>query len=353
MTARQAFRTAVIFVAVIAVAYFLYLSLDILTLLLVAFIIALALRGPVRSLEKRKVPKGLAILIIYGILLILISLLALVILPPAIRQSAGFLQDQETLVKRIVETQAQLEQFVEDRTDLEITLPDEQAIRTTITSLFRDLRSRFPAFAGDFGGLFSNFVLVFVVAAYIVLSLDQVIPLALRLFPTQQHGEVLEMFNETERAVGDYVRGAALVAMIVGILDFLLLTVFGVANAGILALIVATTTTIPVIGGYIGAITATGVALLSSPRDAVIALIVILAVQQLENYVLSPNIIERTVKLNPVISIVSILIGFTVAGVIGALIAVPVAAAVKILVYHLVIKPRMAEAAAESAPVSS
>lgn len=347
-TAKDTFRNGLILAAAFAIAYFIYLSLDILLLLLVAFIIALAIRKPVQALQRRRLPKGLAILIVYGLVLLVIALLLLVILPPIIRQSAPYLQDEDTLIKQIMAAENRLEAEIEARTDLEITLPDEQAVRTTISSAVNQARSRIPALAGNFGSLLSNLALVFVTAMYILLSFDQIIDMILRLFPTQQRGEILQMLEEIEQAVGGYVRGALLVAAIIGVLDFLALTILRIPNAGMLALIVAVTTTVPAIGGYVGVIGATLVALLSSPTDALVTLIVVVVVQQLENYVFSPRIIESTVNLNPVISIMSILIGVAVVGVVGALIAVPVASAVKILIYHLVYKPRIQQAAAES-----
>jgi predicted PurR-regulated permease PerM len=348
MTAQQALRTAVIFAATFGAAYFIYLILDVLILFLISIIIALAIRKPVKAVENRKINRAVALLIVYGVLVVVIVLLAVVILPPAVRQFSAYLTDEQSLVKQIVTAESRIEALVEDNTDLEITLPDEAAIQTTVASTLRDLRARVPALAGNFGSLLSNFVLVFVIAGYLILSLDRTIASILELFPKQQHAEVLRIIDEIEQAVGGFVRGSLLVATIVGILDFGIMTLLRVPNAGMLALIVATTTTIPVIGGYIGAITATLLALLTSPTDALIALAVILVVQQIENYLLSPRIIESTVNLNPVITIVSLLIGFAVAGGIGALIAVPVASTVKILVHYLVIKPRIEQAAVES-----
>jgi predicted PurR-regulated permease PerM len=350
MSALQALRTAVIFAATFGAAYFIYLILDVLILLLVGIILALAIRKPVQALEKRKINRVVALLIVYGIMMIVIALLAVVILPPAVRQFGNYLTDEQSLVKQIVTAESRIEALVEDNTDLDITLPDEVAIQTTVSSTLRDLRARIPALAGNFGGLLSNFVLVFVIAGYMTLSLDRTIASILELFPAHQHAEVLRIIDEIEQAVGGFVRGSLLVATIVGILDFGIMTLLRIPNAGMLALIVAITTTIPVIGGYIGAITATLLALLNSPTDALIALAVILVVQQVENYFLSPRIIESTVNLHPVLTIVSLLIGFAVAGGVGALIAVPVASTVKILVHYLAIKPRIEQVAAQPAP---
>lgn len=349
MSARDAFRNSLIFVATVALAYFVYINIDILLMVIVAAILGLALRGPVKALQLCGLPKGLSILVVYLVLIVIIALLLLVILPPVFREFAPLVQDEDALVARIMTSQGQIESFVEDRTDLDINLPEESAVRTTVSSALRELRGRIPALAGNFGGILSNSVLVLVIAAYFVLYLDQVINALLQLFPAQRHDQIRQIVREMEYSVGGYVRGSLFVAMIVGILDFVILFILRIPNAGLLALIVASTTIIPVIGGYIGAIGATLTALLSSPINAIITLIVILLVQQLENYVLSPRIIESTVNLNPIVTIVSLLIGFGVAGALGALIAVPVASAVQILLKHLVIKPQVEKAAVQSA----
>jgi predicted PurR-regulated permease PerM len=353
MSAKDAFRNSLIFVATLALAYFVYINIDILLLVIVSAILGLALRGPVKALHQRGLSKGLSILVVYLVLIVILALLLLVILPPVFREFAPLIQDEDALVARIMQSEGQIEAFVEDNSDLEITLPDESSVRTTVSSTLRDVRSRIPALAGNFGGLLSNSVLVLVIAAYFVLYLDQAINALLQLFPTQRHEQIRQIVLEMEQSVGGYVRGSLLVATVVGILDFVILFVFRIPNAALLALIVASTTIIPVIGGYIGAIGATLTALLISPIVAIITLIVVLLVQQLENYVLSPRIIESNVNLNPIITIVSLLIGFGVAGALGALIAVPVASAVQILLRHLVIKPQIDKAAVDSAIAQS
>jgi predicted PurR-regulated permease PerM len=349
MSVRDAFRSSLIFVLTVGLAYFVYINIDIVLLVMVSIILGLALRGPVKALQKRGISKGPAILLVYLVLIVIITLLLLVVLPPVFREFGPLVQSEEALVQKIIEAQGRIEAFVEERTDLEIALPEESAIRTTVSSTLQNVRDRVPALAGNFGGLLSNSLLVLVIAAYFVLYLDQLIASLLQLFPIKRHEQIRQIVTEIEESVGNYVRGALLVATIVGVLDFIILFILRIPNAALLALIVASTTIIPVLGGYIGAIGATLTALLVSPINAIITLAVVLVVQQFENYVLSPRIIESTVKLNPIVTMVSLLVGYGVAGGVGVLIAVPVTSTIQILLQHLVIRPQIEKAAVESA----
>lgn len=349
MTFRQAIISALGFIAVIAVAYFVFLSADVWIMVVVALVVALATQAPVRALSRSRVPKALAIFMVYVALLIAVAALLFVILPPAFGQFASSFRDEEAFIRRIIDTQNQIEAFIENNSELDVTFADEASIRATILRVVTDVRNRFPALAGNFGTFLSNMVLVFVLAGYMVLSMDRATAFLLRLFPKDRHELISRTVTQIEHAVGRYVRGTLFVATIVGLLNFTALSLFQVGKPGLLAAVVATTTTIPTIGGYIGAITAGFLALLNSPRDAIIALAVILSVQQLENYFLSPRIIESEVDLNPVITIISLLIGFAVVGVVGALVAVPVASTVKILVNNFILEPRLQKVAAQAA----
>jgi predicted PurR-regulated permease PerM len=100
---------------------------------------------------------------------------------------------------------------------------------------------------------------------------------------------------------------------------------------------------LPIIGGYIGAGLSTLLALLISPISAVIALGSFIGVQQIETHFQTPRVMSRSVGLNPILIIVVLFIGFALGGVIGALIAVPIAGTVAVLMRHLVIEPRQAE----------
>src|SRR5258708_40159822 len=137
-----------------------------------------------------------------------------------------------------------------------------------------------PAIAGESGGLAGKFVLILVMAVYWLTSRDQAVDFVLHLFPLGRRGDVGTMIHEIESSMGAYVRGIVLISTFVGVANFIILSIFQVPNPVTLGFIVGITTALPIIGGYIGAFTATLLAFLSSPLNALIAFGTFVAVQQ-------------------------------------------------------------------------
>src|SRR5258708_38742675 len=166
MTAQQTFRNTLIVLATLAGAYALYTSARILIVLLVAIIVASAVRPAVLVLKQRGVSSGLSILIVYGLVAVALFILVAAVLPPTAQQLSGYLSDNQGLAQRIIDAQAWIVQTVKDRTGQTITLLDPNAIRATIATTIDDLKRAFPAMAGEFGGLFGDFILRFGMRGY-------------------------------------------------------------------------------------------------------------------------------------------------------------------------------------------
>src|SRR5438874_2727626 len=135
MSARQTFRNTLVVILTLVVAYALYASARILVVLLVAIIVASAVRPSVLWLEKRHIPEGLAILLVYAGIAFGIFLLSVVVLPPAARQFAGYIENDNNLADRIIESQTWIQNTIQERTGTYITLFDPDALRTTISDV--------------------------------------------------------------------------------------------------------------------------------------------------------------------------------------------------------------------------
>jgi predicted PurR-regulated permease PerM len=140
------------------------------------------------------------------------------------------------------------------------------------------------------------------------------------------------MAGEIANTIGGYVTGNLLISVIAGFLTTIVLLIVGVPFALALGLLVAILDLIPLAGATLGAIVVTLVALTDSVTSALIVLAWFVVYQQLENHLLQPIVYGRTVKLSPLAILVSVLIGAEVAGVIGALGAIPVAGTIQILI---------------------
>jgi len=340
MTAQQTFRNTIVVLLTLATAYVLFLSARILIVLLIAIIVASALRPAVLRLQRAHIPEAIAILIVYGLIGIALFLLAAAVLPPVINQFRGYLDDEQGLGSRLINTQSWIEQQLEMATGSDITLFDPNAIRTAVSDAIDSIVDAMPGVAGEAGGLAGDFILMVVMGVYWLTSRDQAVEYVQGLFPLGQRAEVGEVIEEIETSMSAYLSGVILVAVFVGVANFAILALLRVPNAVTLGFIVGLTTALPIIGGYIGAITATLLALLSSPLHGLIAFLTFIGVQQIETHYLTPTVMSRSVGLNPILIIVVLFVGFAVGGVIGALIAVPISGVLSILLLHLVIVPR-------------
>jgi predicted PurR-regulated permease PerM len=137
------------------------------------------------------------------------------------------------------------------------------------------------------------------------------------------------------KAVTGYMAGNLLISVVAGVTTFVFLTIAGVPFAGVLGLWVAFADLIPLVGATLGAIPTIGVAFLSSPGRGIAALIFYVVYQQLENHILQPTIMSRTVDINPLAVLVSVLVGVQLFGLVGALLAIPVAGVIQVIVRNL------------------
>lgn len=345
MTAQQTFRNTLVVIVTLAMAYAIAMSARILVVVLIAIILASALRPFVLWLEKRRIPQGLAILIVYGLMGLVIFLLAVVVLPPAVNQLSGYLQNDERLANRIINAQNWAEQNIERVTGSDITLVPPETIREQVKTTVETLVAEFPNMAGEIGAVLGEAILTFIVGIYWLTARDQAVEFSTSLFSLGRRATIQEIVTEIELSLGTYVRGILTVSFVVGIANFIILAIFQVPNAVTLAFIIGITTALPVVGGFIGAGAAVLLALLSSPVNALITFGSFVAVQQVEVHWLTPRTMARSVGLNPILIITILFVGFGLGGVIGGLIAVPVAGTLYILLKHLVIDPRKEEAA--------
>jgi predicted PurR-regulated permease PerM len=345
MTVQQTFRNTITVILTILAAYILFLSARILIVLLIAIIVASAIRPAVLRLRRWHFPEGIAIITVYVLIALVLFLLGVVVLPPAVNQFMSYINNEQGLASRIIVAQNWFEQQIETLTGSQITLFDPDSIRRTVSDTVDKVVAAMPAAAGEASGLIGDFILMVVMGVYWLTSRDQGVEYLQVLFPLGRRSQVAEIIEEIETSLGAYVRGVVLVATFVGVANTVILALLGVPNAVTLGFIVGVTTALPIVGGYIGAITATLLALLSSPIHGLFAILSFIGVQQIETHYLTPRVMSRSVGLNPILVIVVLFIGFAVGGVVGGLISVPISGIISILLRHTVVEPRKQDAA--------
>ena len=189
----------------------------------------------------------------------------------------------------------------------------------------------------------SSTLTVLIVTLYFLANLPFIKAKAYRLVPRTRRARVGLLSDEILSRVGGYVAGAVTIAGLSASLTYLLLLFLGVDYAIALSMVVFLTGLIPLIGATNGAFLITGVALFTSVKAAVVVAVWFLVYQQVENYFVYPRIMQRSVDVSPAATVVAVLIGGSLLGVLGALLAIPIAAAVQ-LVLDEVVAPRQDQA---------
>jgi predicted PurR-regulated permease PerM len=174
-------------------------------------------------------------------------------------------------------------------------------------------------------------VTIFVLSYLAVLQGPKVVDGTLALFPPQRAERMRRVGRDCARTITGYISGNLLISVICGVLTYAVLKISGVQFAGLIALFVAIADLIPLVGATLGAVVATVAAFIHSLPAAIAVIVFFVVYQQLENHLLQPVIFSRTVKLNPLAVLVAILLATELAGILGALLAIPVAGIIQVV----------------------
>ena len=207
----------------------------------------------------------------------------------------------------------------------------QQEIRDTARSFGGSAAHVLHVIASTIAAVLSIVVLTFL----LLLEGPALVGGALNALPEERRERFERVGRDCARAVTGYMAGNLVISVICGALTYVVLLVTDVPYAGVIAVFVAIADLIPLIGATIGAVIATAVALLHSIPAGITVVVFFIVYQQVENHLLQPVVLSRTVKLNPLVVLVSILLGVELAGILGALLAIPVAGIVQVLVRDL------------------
>ena len=338
LSPRSPFRVAFSAALGVALAYGLVMAViavqGVLVLLLTAAFLAIGLNPAVEALERRQIRRSLAVAVVLVAVLLFFTGFGFAVVPPIVEQAQAII--------------AASPQYVAQLQDNEriASLDERFGLLDRAQSLLSDPeRIGVGAAGGVLGvgkvvfGFFFSMLTVFIVTLYFLANLPSIKAQAYRLVPRSRRARVGLLTDEILSRVGGYVAGAVAIASLNATLTYVLLTVLEIDYAVALAMLVFLTGLIPLIGATIGAVVITTVALFSSLKAGVVVAVWFLVYQQLENYLLYPRIMQRSVDVSPAATVVAVLIGGALLGVLGALLAIPIAAAVQ-LVLKEVVAPR-------------
>jgi predicted PurR-regulated permease PerM len=295
----------------------------------IALFLAVALYPVVNWVEQHVPPRrrAVATLLVFLLALLIIAGAITAFVVPLARETAQLAERLPQLVEDTRNGRGPLGELVTRFNIDEYINRNEPQLRENLTGLGSPVLSFLRGAAETVVGI----ITIFVLAYLMVLEGPKAIRGGLALLPSDRAERVQRVGADCAKTVTGYISGNLLISVICGSLTYIVLAILGVPFAGLIALFVAVADLIPLVGATLGAVVATIAGLTQSLTTGIIVIAFFVLYQQVENHVLQPLILSRTVDLNPLTVILSILIGVELAGILGALLAIPVAGVVQVV----------------------
>ncbi len=321
-------RTVFTVVFAFLLIWLIFVLRDILVLFFVAFVLSTALEPTIDFLQRRHIPRVLGIILLYSVITFGLYVLVRLIIPPIAGEIKHLVENRNQIMDGINALINRAPDQVKGAlNEYTASLPDRVSRYTISTEALSGVM-------GIFSGIF-GFVTILVVSFYLLLEKNTMENFIGDYWPSKSRVRAVEIFRDMVAKVSLWAKGQAILSGSIGILTYIGLSILGVPYAITLSLIAAVTELLPVIGPYLGAIPAIIIAYTVSPIACLWVIILYLIIQQVENHVLVPQVMKKAVGLSPVAIILAILIGANLLGVLGIILAVPVASALAVLVQSL------------------
>ncbi|MFA5961111.1 MAG: AI-2E family transporter [Parcubacteria group bacterium] len=318
------FRTILILLGL----WFMYLVMDVIALVFIAVIITSAMDPLVDWLQRWKIPRTAGVLGLFFLLFLAIGLAISFLIPPMIAQFQDFSQNFPSYFQSGATSLSHLKDFFASKN---IQLDLEQLSNNfsrSLTGLSGDI---FSTTANVFSG-FISIIVVFSLAFYMTVEENGIKKFIISVTPDRFKNYAANLATRVKEKIGKWMLGQLLLMLIIFVLDAIGLYLVGVPYALILAIFAGVMEIVPYIGPIISAIPGIILGFLISPTTGFLALLVYLIAQQVENHVIVPQVMKKAVGLNPVATIIALLVGLRLGGVLGAILAIPVATAISLVI---------------------
>jgi predicted PurR-regulated permease PerM len=328
---RTVVRVLLIAIAVFAALYFLWLIRSVLGMVFIAIFLAIAFAPSVEFFVRRKVRRSMAILLTYLCVLVAVFGIGLLVVPPIVNGVNDFVDRVPTYVDDLRNSHT----FRRYDNKYKITPKLEEQAKT-LPSHISDAVSGLQSVTVGVFGVVVQLVTILVMAFFLLLDGQRILAFAFKELGPERGPRVQRVAGDVYRAVAGYVAGNLLISLIAGTLSYIVMRILGIPFAIPLAVLVALFDLIPLVGSTIaGAIVAIVAAIVGFPGVFIAWLIFLVVYQQFENNVIQPVVYKRTVRIHPLIVIVAVLIGGSLLGILGALLAIPIAASIQIAVKEI------------------
>ena len=303
-------------------------------LIIISLFLAAGLNPAVLFFQNRGLKRGASVGAVMGLVLLFVAAFIAIAAPPLIDQGNQLVNNAPQLVKDLNNNA-----FVNDLNNRYGVI---DSLQTRVDSVIKDGQFAITAFGGVIGvgkavvsGLVSTFTIL-VLTLYFLAALPQVVQISLRFVPATRRDRVSKLTNAIIARVGSFVGGQGLIAILAALFILIMGLIIGMPYTAPLAMVVLVCGFIPLVGHFIGMSIITLVSLTKSPTTALVALGSYIIYVQIENYVITPKIMRKSLAIPGLVTIIAALLGTSLLGLIGGLLAVPIAAAVLLIIDEVV-----------------
>lgn len=300
---------------------------------LIALLISYVLNPIVTMLNRKKMPRPLAVLLIYIVFFSSLTIILINTIPIFVTQ----LKD---LAEHLPEVTTKMKAWMDGYNNHKNSLPQsvqtgiENSLNQIEASISQSITNMLGSIRGTLDTLFIAFIVPFL-AFYMMKDFKIMEKTVVTILPSKHRKETIKLLRNIDEALGNYIRGQFLVCIVVGTLALIGYWLIGLPYPLLMASFVAVMNIIPYVGPFIGATPALLLAATLSWKMILYVAIVNLIVQILEGNVVSPQIVGRTLHIHPLFIIFALLVGGELAGIIGLILAVPVFAVLKVITQHM------------------
>lgn len=306
--------TIIKFILIILALFFLYLVRDVLGIIFTAWVFASALDPAVDKMQRFKIPRALSILIIYLLLILVLSLVIFLFVPPIVNEIRSIAASFPLYYSKMMG-------FIGGE-QYDLTNNIQSALENLSSSLGKLSSGIFSAISGIAGGIVWV-IGILVITFYMTVEEEGMKRFIQSLAPLKYQPYLLQKINHIQLKLGSWLWGQLLLMLIIGGLTFIGLKILGIKYALVLALVAGLFEFVPIIGPIISAIPALFFAASGGWVQVVLVLVLYVVIQQMENQIIVPKLMQKAVGLNPIIILVALLVGAKIAGILGMILSIP------------------------------
>ncbi|EKD58330.1 MAG: protein of unknown function UPF0118 [uncultured bacterium] len=319
-------------IAIVLGLWFLYLVRDVVALFFLSVILTATLDPAIDWLSRRKISRSFGVIIIYIALFLIVGMFVSLAAPPLVSQFKSFAQNIPAYSSSLANTFAGVEKYA---FSYGISFDSHDFLQNLAGNFFQSSSQFFGATVGVFT-FFISLLVILALTFYMSVKEDGMNKFLVSITPQDHQEYVISVADRIKVKIGKWLGGQILLMLIIFLLDFIALSIFNIPYALALALLAGLLEIVPYLGPIISASLASLVGFFISPVTGLIVLGILTVIQQIESHIIVPQIMKKAVGLNPVVVILSLLIGAKLGGTLGAILAVPIATSIGVIIGDIV-----------------